>query len=159
MRGFPLLFLFPVGTCTIVVLYWGHPVYSNVIRSLVDREVKVIDLWRPFRPILTSTISRQLPKCVVPPFSLFLYVRHICYENKSGIHDIAEIMLKLTMNADKRNEVFSALVYLPMICFFDKKMNRNTSKTGKKYLTNRELYLSLKQNSGINTESESAKIM
>lgn len=41
---FLFCFLFPFGTCTIVVLYGGHPVYSNVFRGLADREVKVIDL-------------------------------------------------------------------------------------------------------------------
>lgn len=62
------------------------------------------------------------------------------------------------MNADMRNEILSALGSLRMIPFFEtKKVNRNISQTRKKYLINRELYLSLKQNSGITTESESGQ--
>ena len=67
-------------------------------------------ILRPFLPILTSTISRQLPKFVVSPISLFLYVRHFSYQIKSGMRDIAEQILKLTMNADKCS--------LRMISFF-----------------------------------------
>ena len=147
MRDFPFLFFVSFWH-----LYYCCFVYSIVFRGLVDREVKVNDLWRPFLPILTSTISTQLPKCVVSPISLFLYVRHFSYQIKSEIRDIAEQILKLTMNADKRNDILSALCSLRMISFFEKseqkhlsnkeetpvKQGRNTCQTRKKHLSNKE---------------------
>jgi hypothetical protein len=55
---------------------------------------------------------------VVSPINLFLYVRHF-----SGIRDIAEQILKLTMNADKCS--------LRMISFFWKKWTETPVKQGK----------------------------
>lgn len=68
---------------------------------------------------------------MVSPISLFLYIRHFSYQIKSGIRDIAEQILKLTVNADKRNDILSALCSLSMISFFEKSEQKHLSNKEK----------------------------
>ena len=67
-------------------------------------------------------------------------------------------MLKVTMNADNRNEILSTLGSLRMIFVFFKSEQKHQSNK-EKILDKSGIiyYLSLKQNSGINTESESGQ--